>query len=86
MRELGLRSPSAKVGGIVYFGRLIDKIRRHEKGQLPSDYQGVLWLPYDDSGAWQEQLAKELSAAGIEFDSKALATATKKSLEFQSLS
>jgi hypothetical protein len=37
--------------------------------ELPSDYQGVLWLPYDDSGAWHDQLAKELSAAGIEFDS-----------------
>jgi hypothetical protein len=28
---------------------------------LPSDDQGVLWLPYDDSGAWRDQLAKELA-------------------------
>jgi hypothetical protein len=48
--------------------------------ELPSDYQGVLWLPYDDSGAWRDQLAKELSAAGIEFDSRALAAAAKKTL------
>src|SRR5947208_1273270 len=39
MRELGLRSPASRVGGIVYFGRMLDKIRQHQKGQLPSDYQ-----------------------------------------------
>jgi len=48
--------------------------------ELPSDYQGVLWLPYDRSGAWHDQLAKELFAAGIEFDSQALAAAEKKAL------
>jgi len=49
MKELGLRSPSAKVGGIVYFGRLLDKIRRHEKGQLPSEYQANLGRGFDAS-------------------------------------
>ncbi len=49
MRELGLRSPSAKVGGIVYFGRLIDKIRQNTKGQLPSDYQANLGRGFDSS-------------------------------------
>ncbi len=48
---------------------------------LPSDYQGVLWLPYDDSGAWRDQLAKELSAAGIEFDSQGLTAAAEKTNE-----
>lgn len=38
--------------------------------ELPSDYQGVLWLRYDDSGAWRDQLAKELTAAGIQVDSQ----------------
>jgi len=33
-----LRSPYEKVGGIVYFGRMIDKIRLHEAGQLPPEY------------------------------------------------
>lgn len=37
--------------------------------ELPSDYQGVLWLRYDDSGAWRDQLAKELTAAGIQVHS-----------------
>lgn len=49
MRELGLRSPSAKVGGIVYFGRMIDKLRQREKGQLPSDYQANLGRGFDST-------------------------------------
>ena len=49
MRDLGLRSPAAKIGGIVYFGRMIDKIRQHEKGQLPSDYQANLGRGFDSS-------------------------------------
>ena len=49
MRELGLRSPTAKVGGIVYFGRMIDKIRQNTKGQLPSDYQANLGRGFDSS-------------------------------------
>lgn len=34
----GLRSPSETVGGIVYFGRMLDKIRLHEEGNLPEDW------------------------------------------------
>ena len=33
-----LRSPCAKVGRIVYFGRMLDKIRLHAAGKLPPDY------------------------------------------------
>jgi CAP12/Pycsar effector protein, TIR domain len=36
--------------------------------ELPSDYDGVLWVPYDDAGTWRLKLAQELSAAGIELD------------------
>lgn len=32
----GLRSPSDEVGGIVYFGRMLDKIRLAASGSLPS--------------------------------------------------
>ena len=31
----GLRSPFDTVGGIVYFGRMLDKIRLHAEGKLP---------------------------------------------------
>ena len=34
----GLRSPYAKIGRLVYFGRMLDKIRLHAAGQLPPDY------------------------------------------------
>ena len=34
----GLRSPYDKVGGIVYFGRMLDKIRLNAMGSLPADY------------------------------------------------
>jgi hypothetical protein len=33
-----LRSPYAKVGRIVYFGRMLDKIRLHAAGRLPPEY------------------------------------------------
>ena len=35
----GLRSPSAQVGGLVYFGRMLDKIRLAAAGKLPTDWQ-----------------------------------------------
>ena len=38
----GLRSPYAKVGRLVYFGRMLDKIRLHAAGQLPPEYTGNL--------------------------------------------
>ena len=38
MKIPGLRSSFEKVGGIVFFGRMLDKIRLHAQGKLPSDY------------------------------------------------
>lgn len=38
MKVPGLRSDYEKVGGIVYFGRMLDKIRLRAAGRLPSDY------------------------------------------------
>lgn len=34
----GLRSPYIKVARLVYFGRMLDKIRLHAAGNLPADY------------------------------------------------
>ena len=34
----GLRSPYAKVGRLVYVGRMLDKIRLHTAGKLPPEY------------------------------------------------
>lgn len=48
MSHLGLRSPFAKVGGLVHFGRMLDKIRLHAKGTLGSDYQANLGKGFDE--------------------------------------
>ncbi len=41
----GLRSPYAKVGRIVYFGRMLDKIRLEAAGNLPAEYRANLGDP-----------------------------------------
>ena len=38
----GLRSCYAKVGRLIYFGRMLDKIRLHAAGALPPDYVVLL--------------------------------------------
>lgn len=43
----GLRSCYAKVGRLVYFGRMLDKIRLHAAGQLPADFQKNLGVAFD---------------------------------------
>ena len=37
----GLRSPADKVKGLVYFGRMLDKIRLAAKGQLPAEWMDM---------------------------------------------
>lgn len=37
----GLRSPFDEVGGIVYFGRMLDKIRLADEGRLPDGWQAA---------------------------------------------
>lgn len=43
----GLRSGYSLVGRIVHFGRMLDKIRLHAAGRLPSDYHGNLGAGFD---------------------------------------
>ena len=38
------------------------------KLELPSDYDGVLYIPLDEGEGWKLQLVQELLAAGLEFD------------------
>jgi carbohydrate kinase (thermoresistant glucokinase family) len=48
MHVPGLRSPYARVGRIVYFGRMLDKIRLHAGGTLPAaDYAANLGKGFD---------------------------------------
>ena len=48
MKDLGLRSPCDKVGGLVYFGRMLDQIRAQANGELPAEYQGELGKGLDE--------------------------------------
>ena len=41
----GLRSPSEQVNGLVYFGRMLDKIRLTEAGKLPVSWQAMRGSP-----------------------------------------
>lgn len=47
MHVPNLRSPSEKVGGLVYFGRMLDKIRLHAASRLPAEYQDNLGKGFD---------------------------------------
>ena len=43
----GLRSPYLQVGRLVYFGRMLDKIRLHAASRLPADYIANLGKGFD---------------------------------------
>jgi len=47
MKIPGLRSPHEKLDDIVYFGRMLDKIRLHAEGKLPADYHKALGGGFD---------------------------------------
>jgi gluconokinase len=49
MSNLGIRSPFIKAGGLVYFPRLVDKIRAYAKGELPEAYQANLGKGFDEA-------------------------------------
>ena len=60
---------------ILELGFFLGKLGRHrtlalQKGdlELPSDYDGVLYIPMDDQGAWRMTLVRELKGAGINVD------------------
>src|SRR5207249_602110 len=48
MATVALRSPSEKMGDLFYFGRMVDKIRLHAQGELPSDYHANLGKGFDE--------------------------------------
>lgn len=65
----------ARQNVIFEFGYFIGRLGRKRvcaliKGDLemPSDYDGVLYVPLDAAGAWEMRLVKELKAAGLNVD------------------
>lgn len=43
----GLRSPREEVEGLVYFGRMVDKLRLEQAGKLPKDYHENMGKGFD---------------------------------------
>lgn len=41
------RSPYDREGGLLHFPRMLDKIRRHQRGDLPEDYHANLGRGFD---------------------------------------
>jgi predicted nucleotide-binding protein len=65
----------ARQNVIFEFGYFLGKLERNKvrilrKGdvEIPSDLQGVLYIPMDSAGAWRMELAKEIKNAGIDVD------------------
>ena len=67
--------PRARQNVIFEFGYFIGKLGREHvcalvQGDLerPSDYDGVLYIPLDDSDGWKMRLVQELKSAGYDID------------------
>lgn len=74
--DLGFRARQNVVMELGFFlGRLgRDRVAAiyDERVEMPSDYRGVLFLPYDRAGMWRHALIKEIKAAGIPIDANRL--------------
>lgn len=67
--------PRARQNVIFEFGYFIGKLGRERvcaftKGnvEIPSDYDGVVYIPLDGSGGWKTTLTKELKNVGFDVD------------------
>jgi gluconokinase len=73
MKISGLRSPHEKLGDIVYYGRMLDKIRLHAQGKLPEDYHKALGGGFDARccaflGVKYEDVAVRVNLGGEDAD------------------
>ena len=59
-----------------FVGRLtrecVFALKREDTLELPSDFSGVVYTPYDTAGQWRFELVRELKAAGYDVDANAL--------------
>ena len=67
--------PRARQNVIFELGYFIGRLGRNQvcaltKGdvEIPSDYNGVVYIPLDEDGGWRMKLFKELQSAGIDVD------------------
>lgn len=52
--------------------RVLTLFKQTEEFETPSDYSGVLFVPFDDAGRWQFELLKELKACNYNVDANDL--------------
>ena len=67
----GMRSPRVMVEDLVYFGRMLDKIRLEKAGQLPADYRENLGQGFDKAcceflGVGYEKLKERARQGGTD--------------------
>jgi predicted nucleotide-binding protein len=65
----------ARQNVIFELGFFLGKLGRHrvcalyrEDVEIPSDYAGVVFVAFDEAGAWRFSLARELKSAGFDID------------------
>lgn len=70
--ESATLNPRPRQNVVLEFGFFLGKLGRKNvcalydaDAELPSDYDGVLWIKLDSSDAWKGQLRKEIQAAGL---------------------
>ena len=52
--------------------RVLALFRKSENFELPSDYDGVVFTPFDNAGSWRFEMIRELRACGFTVDANAL--------------
>jgi predicted nucleotide-binding protein len=67
--------PRARQNVILELGFFLGRLGRdrvcalYEDGiEMPSDYEGMLFIPFDETGAWRMLLAREMKEAGLPID------------------
>lgn len=60
--ELGFFTGRLGRKGVTVLHRKLDSF------EMPSDYHGVAYIPFDEDNAWKYKLAKELEGAGFKVD------------------
>lgn len=68
-------APRARQNVILELGYFVGRLGRDKvcallkyEVEIPSDYLGVAYTPFDSQGGWRQMLAKELDAAGYDID------------------
>jgi len=67
--------PQARQNVIFELGYFIGKLGRKrvsvlykENVEIPSDYEGILYVEMDKGGGWKQKLAREMKEVGIKID------------------